>query len=94
MVIETDADRTNLLAGWGITATKGSDTFTAIFENDYVEIGDIVGLRPTALARSVDITAYSVAVGDTLTINSTTYIVRIVQPDGTGMTLLILEDQT
>jgi len=94
VAIETETDRANLLADWGVTATKGADTFTVIFDNEFVEIADIAGTHPMALARSSDVTAYSVAVGDTLVVSGTSYIVRIVQPDGTGMTLLVLEDQS
>jgi hypothetical protein len=64
-----------------------------IFGNEYVvargseEVG--VGTSaPTALCKTADVPA--AAEGDTLTIDGMTYHILEVQPDGTGVTLLIL----
>lgn len=64
-----------------------------IFDADYVEpLGNYVeGRAPVALAVASEIA--SVAQGQTLVIGATTYKVRGVEPDGTGMVLLRLEEQ-
>jgi len=82
-----------MLADFGVSVTVGANSFTAIFENAYVEIGDIAGTFPTALVLDTDISAYSIVRGTALTIASVSYKVRIPQPDGTGFTLLVLEKQ-
>ena len=64
-----------------------------IFDADYVEpLGNMVeGRAPVATAVSAEIP--SVAQGQSLVIGATTYKVRGVEPDGTGITLLRLEEQ-
>ncbi|HLB00905.1 MAG TPA: hypothetical protein VJO14_05935 [Bacteroidota bacterium] len=69
-----------------------------IFGNEYVvaqgpgEQG-IGTSAPTALCKTADVPA--AAEGDTLTIDGMTYRILEVQPDGTGITLLILsKDRT
>ena len=68
-------------------------TINGIFDHAYAEPIDGVaeGARPvfTCAAASVPNAAH----GDTLTIAGTTYKVRGVQPDGTGVVLLVLEEQ-
>ena len=64
-----------------------------IFDAEYVEpLGNQVeGRAPVALAIASEVP--SVAQGQTLVANGTTYKVRGVEPDGTGMVLLRLEQQ-
>ncbi|MCC2673294.1 MAG: hypothetical protein K0R58_241, partial [Ramlibacter sp.] len=52
--------------------------------------GAISGTQPAALAVSVDVSSY-VSGSTTLTIAGTTYRVIDIEPDGTGLTLLVLE---
>ena len=94
MAIESDADRAMLLEDFGTTVTVKSSgaTFTALFDKAFVETLDIAGNRPVAVARTADLTANSVAVGTTLTIDETDYVVRVPEADGTGMTNLVLEE--
>ena len=79
------------LGGECITAPRG--TFTAIFENDYLPVGDIPvdSAQPKLTARTCDVERAGAGVGAILGIEGDTYIVRSVQNDGTGMTVLILE---
>lgn len=93
VAIESDTDRDKLLEDFGVTATKGADSITVIYDHGYVEFDNIAGIRPTALALSSDISSYAIVVGDTLAISGTNYTVRVLQPDGTGYTLIVLEEQ-
>lgn len=63
-----------------------------IFDNDFKAINLITGevelAGPQAICKTSDV---STAIhGDTLVINSITYYIIGIQPDGTGITILIL----
>ncbi len=72
-------------------ATVGAATVNGIFDESFVEINGVESLSPTFYCASADVTANSMADGTAITIGGTGYTVRGVQPDGSGMTLLILE---
>lgn len=72
-------------------ATIGALTVAGIFDNQFVEVLGVEGLRPIFTCAASDVP--SIGHGDNVTINSTLYKVVGVQPDGTGLTSLILEDQ-
>jgi hypothetical protein len=101
MPVETADDRSYLLADFGVSATYTSvggtpATITVIFDNEYipVETGATMPFamqQPKCLARTSDLAG--VAENGTLAIDGTTYYIRIVMPDGTGMTELMLERQ-
>ena len=93
MSIETAADRSAMLADYGITVTKSdTSTFIGIFDNDFLAVdldeSEVESTEPTLLARTADVSG--LAHGDSLTISSTSYKVRGIQPDGTGMTQIML----
>ena len=102
MPVESDADRAIFLSvddfGVSATFTRGASvtTISGIFDNDFVEVDaggtiPIAMQQPTFLARTVDVSA--AVEDDTLLISGTTYKIKVVQADGTGMTNLILEKQ-
>lgn len=103
MAVETADDRSLLLADFGVTASFVRDkrygteaNVTGIFDNEYfaVDAGGSVPVamqQPTFLCRTADIA--SVAQNDILTISGLTYRIRNIQPDGQGMTMLMLEEQ-
>jgi len=77
------------------TPTGGSAaTVNGIFDNDIVEVdagGNIqMAVRqPRFLCRTNDVS--DAADGDALVVNGTNYTIRVVDHDGTGMTVLVLE---
>ena len=73
-------------------ATVGAFTLYGVFENQYQEALDISGTVPVYTCRSSDVTLASIARGTTIVINSTSYTVRVLQPDGSGLTALVLEN--
>ena len=82
-----------MLADYGTTVTKpDTSTFTGIFDNDFLAVdldeSEVESTEPTLLARTADVSG--LAHGDSLTISSTSYKVRGIQPDGTGMTQIML----
>ena len=68
-------------------------TITGIFDAEYFEIdGDSVGVagsQPMFLCKTADVAAAKF--GDALTVNAVNYKIVNIQPDGTGLTMLILE---
>lgn len=81
--------------GFAVAATwNGTTTVNGIFDNEYFEIGvgtpGAEGSQPSFFCRAADVAA--AAQGDTLLINSVTYTVVSVQPDGTGFTRLVLRE--
>ena len=78
-------------SGFAVQATVGAESFPVIFDNGYQAIlnGAFESTAPTAMVASANIP--SVVQGTSITVDSTSYVVTGVQPDGTGMTTLILE---
>jgi|SRR5579859_3298633 len=95
MTVESATDRLGMLVDWGDTATiQGiTGTVTGIFDDKYQVISadgeTIDSAAPMFLCRTSDVPG--VVNGQTCQIDGgTTYKIRSVQPDGTGMTRLIL----
>lgn len=101
MAVELAADRAIFLADFGVTASYtpaggSASDITVIFDNEYldVDIGGAVAFatqQPKVLCRDGQISG--IAEGDQMVISGSTYIVRVVMPDGTGMTEIMLEAQ-
>lgn len=77
------------LADFGVPATLGAAAFTVIFDAAYADPLGIAGTEPRALCVSADVSAATL--GTLININGAAYTVRDKQPDGTGMTVLLLE---
>lgn len=76
--------------GSSATYTHGGTpaTVKGIFDNEYVSIQGVESLAP--VFRTATASVPSAEHGDTLVIDGTTYYIIGIQPDGTGVTLLIL----
>tara|TARA_R100000541_G_scaffold35435_1_gene43696 strand:- start:108 stop:413 length:306 start_codon:yes stop_codon:yes gene_type:complete len=101
MPVETATDRAIILSDFGLTATYtpvggAAKSITVIFDNDYYSAdgsGSVAFAmtQPKAQARTLDLTG--VVEGASLVIEGVSYIIRVVMPDGTGMTEVMLEVQ-
>ncbi len=101
MAVESAADRLAMLVDFGQSVTytvqNGSPvTITGIFDNDYAEVdaGGMVGFamqQPRLVVRTSDVA--SATEGDTFVVGGVTYLSRVVQDDGTGITMIVLEKQ-
>jgi hypothetical protein len=101
MAVETDIERAIMLADFGQNVTYtvqggSAATIKAIFDNQFIEVdsGGSVGFaiqQPKLTCRTSDVV--NCTEGDTFVISGTTYLSRIVQDDGTGMTEIVLEKQ-
>ena len=101
MAVESATDRAIFVGvdDFGVAATYTpaggvSSTVNGIFDNDFIEVdaGGGVGValqQPRFHCRTADIS--SASEGDALVVSGVNYTIRIVQDDGTGMTMLVLE---
>ena len=92
-----NVDEFATLAIWRPMATGiDSDPIPGVFGNPFIpaSLGEApdADSQPTFLCRSADVPAAAAGgdAGDTLTIAATTYRVAELQPDGTGMTFVVL----
>lgn len=108
MAVESAADRLAFLSpdDFGVTATyvpahQGATALiNGIFDNEYVEVdmggeASVASRQPVFICRTADIAATSGGgeEGDWLIIDEVSYKARDFKPDGTGMTVIVLEEQ-
>ncbi len=72
-----------------VTVTLDGVQVTGIFERPYLEVAGMASTGPAF--RCATAAAIGTVQGDTLVFNGDTYEVASVQPDGTGLTRLLLE---
>jgi hypothetical protein len=90
MSLESDADRLAYLQAVGEQISVNGQTLWAVPDNAYVDVLDLAaGTRPQAIVRTADVP--NIAPGQTVVMQGTQYSVAEIQPDGTGMTTLILQ---
>lgn len=72
--------------------TKGdASTFNAIFDEPFYDAMQVEASVPSLLAATADVAG--IEQGNPLVVNEVTYYVRGIEPEGTGMTRLVLEPQ-
>jgi len=103
VAVETDTERAvffdtdDFAVTASYTPAGGSATdIKGIFDDEYepIEVGGFVPVSssaPVFQCKTSDVSA--AADGDALTVNSTSYVIRVVMNDGTGVTMLQLEKQ-
>ena len=89
MAVEDDDDRLGFLEDWEKATLADGTVISAIFDNEYDEALEVTGTVPRLTGRTSDLS--DVVVGSTITIDLVDYTVRVLQPDGAGMTTLVLE---
>lgn len=91
--MDFDDDLSIFLQDFGIDARVAGKVVRGIFNNAYTESldGRIAGLLPQFTCRSVDVSA--VIDGTSVVVGKNTYLVRGIESDGTGVSLLRLEIQ-
>lgn len=75
------------------TMTVGAVEVAVIFDAAYISaMGGVVdATQPMCLLKTSDVAAQSMVFGTAVTIGGTAYTVRSTQPDGTGLSALMLE---
>lgn len=89
MDITTDFDA--FFLDFGLLATVAGQPVDGIFDNAFLtSLGFTAGSAPTLLIAHAD--APSVAQGDAVVVASVNYTVTAIEPDGTGLALLRLQE--
>lgn len=84
-------DTAAFMTDFAVPAEVGHVSLLGIFGNAHANaLYMVVGSRPTLLIATAD--APDVARNDAVTIGMDSYTVAEIQPDGTGMTRLVLDD--
>lgn len=78
--------------GLGDSSLVGGATVNGIFDRQWAEVNQVEGYYPTFLVSDVD-AAKIIKRQTEITLNGTVYQAISKRPDGTGMTLLVLEKQ-
>lgn len=93
--MDTDADLLELIRGLGgVRVIVSNGDFLAIFDRQYLSDGvgvDVETRTPALTCRSSDIERLRVRKGTPVTVPDGTFKVRRHEPDGTGMSTVILE---
>lgn len=97
MAVETAADLAVFFNTdeWAVSATYEGDTVSVIFDAAHIQAVTgaevpVSTVQPVALIRDSEL-PNDADQGDGVTINGTAYEVADIQPDGTGLTLLVLQ---
>lgn len=95
-MIETASDRAVFVADFGTSASWGGGTVVGIFHNGTVAVDQFEG--PGVLNRRATLSLPEAQLpsgageGDAVTIGAVSYVVKSVEPDGTGWCLVRLEE--
>lgn len=81
-------DRRAFFTDFGVPAVVGGVALTGIFDAAYA---DALGIGGSAPVLTIDTDATTPAYGAAVTVAGVSYTVAEIQPDGTGMTRLLLE---
>lgn len=85
-----DEDFAEFMADFGVSAKVGATVITGIFDNAEADtFGLVANTRSVLTVATEDIPA--AAVGTSVVVNGTTYTIAELQPDGTGITRLMLK---
>ena len=73
-----------------VGAVPGDGFGLAISATSFQKVDGVVSAQPRFICASADLPG-TAASGDAITIDSTAYTVRVIQPEGTGIKTLVLE---
>ena len=90
--MDDDLDLFFDLEALAVSATVGGATVSGIFDRPYKEDEMVAGYAPVLYCKTSAVTA--VVEGTAVVIGGVNYEVAGIQPDGTGVTGLVLQDLT
>jgi len=88
--LTTDLDTFFNTDEFAVNATINSETVNGVFDNEYIEDIEVSGTSPVFTCKTSDVN--DVSQDDPVTIDGTGYHVVSIEPDGTGITKLVLEE--
>jgi hypothetical protein len=77
---------------FGTAVTLDGSPVNAIFDREYLEDGQVSGRVPMLKGREADFSGATEGTS-TVVINAVTYVVEVIQPDGTGWVEVALRQQ-
>jgi len=84
-------DLPSFFLDFGVDATVGGSAVRGIFDNDFLtSLGVTAGTGPVLLLPTASVG--SAAQGDAVVVASVSYTITSLEPDGTGLTLLRLQE--
>lgn len=89
-MIDTTTDFAAAMDDFGVTAVIGGVDVQGIFDKDYLDAYGVAGTVPIFTCKTADVSAV-VPGTTTLSIGAASYLVVVVESDGTGMSRLKLE---
>ena len=93
-MLDSDADLLALIRdSGGVECKVNKGSFLAIFDNEFVESETepgVEGRQPVLTCRSSDVGNLEIRKGSHVTIGADSYRVQRPEPDGTGMSRLVL----
>ena len=89
MAVESEDDRMALLEDFGIIVEIAGKEITAVMDNGFEDALGTWVTVPVLTVRTSDVTDASR--GDSLTIDNIAYTVAEIQPDGQGISNLVLQ---
>lgn len=90
--MESDTDRLQLLlAVGGAQIVTPAGAFVGVFDNAYADALEVEGTRPALTCRASDVSRLSLKKGVRVDVEAASYRIRRIEPDGTGMSVLVLE---
>ena len=86
------ADMPVFFSDFGVAATLDGGAVRGVFDSEYMQAFDGMA-GTTSMFRLPSTSAASATTSSVLVVGAASYRVRSVQPDGTGVTVLMLERQ-
>lgn len=88
--IETSLNTAILGAVGNAVVVIGAATVYGVFDDNHLDINGVAASGPALTMLSSDVS--TVAYGSSLTVDSVSYTVTAIEPDGTGITVLRLQE--
>lgn len=93
-MLDSDADLLALIRdSGGVECKVNKGAFQAVFDNEFIESEtepSVEGRQPVLTCRSSDVDNLEIRKGSHVTVGTDAYRVQRAEPDGTGMTRLVL----
>lgn len=90
-MLESEADRLEMIQSDGRLLSVAGGKFWAIFDNEYIEVVDGIETRqPQLTCRTSDVARLDLGKETEVSIGDRQYRIRRHEPDGTGMSILLL----
>lgn len=92
LATNNETDLASMFDYFAISVVVSGKPIMALFDHEYVEVGQINGTHPVLTCRTSDL--IHVSRGNIVHIDGDNYLIAVVESDGTGVSRVVLEAQT